>query len=56
MRLTRLTTEQWLRLVSHHRTIDLAGTPARASINAIEIELAAIERAEATRNQHQTRS
>jgi hypothetical protein len=41
-----MTNEQWLRLAATRRSIDLAGTPARASINAIEIELASIERAE----------
>jgi hypothetical protein len=34
------------------RTIDLSTAPARASINAIELELASIEDAEAARNAH----
>lgn len=50
MRLTRMTNDQWQRLAATRRSIDLAGTPARVSINAIEIELAAIERFEAAAN------
>jgi hypothetical protein len=50
MRLRRLTSEQRARLFATRRTLDLSGTPARVSINAIENELAAIERAEVERN------
>ena len=48
MRLMRMTNEQWTRLVATRRTIDLKGTPARVTINAIELELSALVRSEAT--------
>jgi hypothetical protein len=42
LRLHRVTDEQWQRLAAARRSEDLAGTPARASIGAIEIELLAL--------------
>jgi hypothetical protein len=43
LRLHRITDDQWQRLAAARRSEDLAGTPARASIGAIEIELLALE-------------
>jgi hypothetical protein len=50
MQFRRLTNDQRVRLFATRRTIDVSNAPARVSIGAIELELASIERAEATRN------
>ena len=42
-RLHRITDEQWQRLAAARRGIDLAGSPPRTAIGAIEIELRALE-------------
>jgi hypothetical protein len=47
LRLHRLTEDQWLRLAAARRAEDLAASPARASIGAIEIELRALVTREA---------
>lgn len=43
LRLHRVTEEQWQRLAASRRAQDLAGTPARSSIGAIEIELRTLD-------------
>jgi hypothetical protein len=42
LRLHRLTEDHWLRLAAARRAEDLAASPARASLGAIEIELRAL--------------
>jgi hypothetical protein len=39
LRLHRINDEQWQRLAAARRGVDLAGSPPRAAIGAIEIEL-----------------
>ena len=47
LRLHRLTEDQWQRLAAARRAEDLAASPARAPIGAIEIELRALVTREA---------
>jgi hypothetical protein len=42
LRLHRITDEQWQRLAAARRGFDLAGSPPRTAIGAIEIELRAL--------------
>jgi hypothetical protein len=43
LRLHRVTDDTWQRLANARRSEDLAASPARASIGAIEIEVRALE-------------
>jgi hypothetical protein len=43
LRLHRVTDEQWQRLAAARRAQDLAGTPARSAIGAIEVELRSLD-------------
>jgi hypothetical protein len=44
-RLYRVSDEEWQRLAATRRSRDLAGTPPRASIGAIETELSSLDSA-----------
>ena len=43
LRLHRITDEQWQRLAAARRGIDLAASPPRSAIGAIEIELRGLD-------------
>jgi hypothetical protein len=49
LRLHRVTDDMWQRLANARRAQDLAASPARASIGAIEIEIRALVAGEARR-------
>jgi hypothetical protein len=48
LRLLRLTDDEWQRQAAARRNQDLAGTPPRASIGAIETELQSLDTPQAT--------
>ena len=43
LRLHRVTDEQWQRLAAFRRAQELGGTPDRAAIGAIEVELRSLD-------------